>query len=900
MAIPNPPVTPNTSKLHYLLYDNTGTNAAALWHSVAEITVNSEVVGVAHVGTHVDGGTSTGSDAVVLMAGQFGGVVQALNTDGTGNLGVSIQNGNTTSGANNEDDPHSSGSTGLFVLAVRKDNPISDITDTDGDYSPIAVNSAGAIYVSGVATETTLSSAFIELSTINGNTVGLSEIVREEDGDWSTSLLDKGAYILGRRNDTASTVFTTANDSFSAIAVDQYGRVGITELGSALSVSVANSTLPCAQSGSWNVLTELNTADLDTGGGTDTQAIVGLVYAASGGSVLVSATNPLPVVGTAATEYTEGQTDPSITGVAFMWEDAGDTLASVSSTKPLPVAIITGGGTGGTASTDEAAFTAGAGSGTPMMGFATADTLSSGQVGVVGMTTARALFTTMRDDAGDSCMDGANNALRVNIVAGAGSGGTALTDNSTFTVGSTLFTPMGGTFNDAATDPTAGQGAVARITSKRGVHVNLRTAAGTEIGTSGSPIRVDPTGTTTQPVSGTVQAAQSGAWSVTNVSGTVSLPTGAATSANQSTEITSLQLLDDVVATAASAALGKLYQVGGTDGTNARILSTNTSGHVNIADGGNSITVDNGGTFAVQSAQSGTWNVTNISGTVSLPTGAATATNQSTEITSLQLLDDVVATDGSAALTKLYQVGGTDGTNAQILSTDTSGRLNVNVIGGPTGGTSSVDDSAFTPAVGSGTPLMGMADEAATDSVDEGDVGVVRMTLDRKLLTRVVGSTDANRLEVDASGRVTANLAAGTNNIGDVDVLSVPVPLSTTGNGASSAALRVTLANDSTGTVVASAGTGAFACNVACASAAVSVGASATALPASALASRRRVVIQNRDTTNSLFVGPSGVTTSSGMEIFPNFAQSFEAGPGIGLFGITTGATVDARVLELS
>jgi hypothetical protein len=41
--------------------------------------------------------------------------------------------------------------------------------------------------------------------------------------------------------------------------------------------------------------TELTTADLDTGAGTDTRAVVGLVYGASGGGVLVSATNPMPV-----------------------------------------------------------------------------------------------------------------------------------------------------------------------------------------------------------------------------------------------------------------------------------------------------------------------------------------------------------------------------------------------------------------------------------------------------------------------------------------------------------------------------------------------------------------------------------------------------------------------------
>jgi hypothetical protein len=42
-------------------------------------------------------------------------------------------------------------------------------------------------------------------------------------------------------------------------------------------------------------------------------------------------------------------------------------------------------------------------------------------------------------------------------------------------------------------------------------------------------------------------------------------------------------------------------------------------------------------------------------------------------------------------------------------------------------------------------------------------------------------------------------LAAGTNNIGDVDVLTVPAPLNLTGGGVEASALRVTLATDSTG-----------------------------------------------------------------------------------------------------
>ena len=53
----------------------------------------------------------------------------------------------------------------------------------------------------------------------------------------------------------------------------------------------------------------------------------------------------------------------------------------------------------------------------------------------------------------------------------------------------------------------------------------------------------------------------------------------------------------------------------------------------------------------------------------------------------------------------------------------------------------------------------------------------------------------------DGNGKlnINATLEAASVNIGDVDVLTVPAPLNVTGGGTESSALRVTLANDSTG-----------------------------------------------------------------------------------------------------
>lgn len=73
-----------------------------------------------------------------------------------------------------------------------------------------------------------------------------------------------------------------------------------------------------------------------------------------------------------------------------------------------------------------------------------------------------------------------------------------------------------GTFTVSGT-VTSNQGTQGTNTSPW--YINLRNNAGTEIGTSGAPVRIDPTGTTTQPIS----------------AASLPLPTGASTSANQTT-----------------------------------------------------------------------------------------------------------------------------------------------------------------------------------------------------------------------------------------------------------------------------------------------------------------------------------------------------------------------------
>lgn len=96
---------------------------------------------------------------------------------------------------------------------------------------------------------------------------------------------------------------------------------------------------------------------------------------------------------------------------------------------------------------------------------------------------------------------GGNRALNVNVVQSVGPG--ALADKGAFTEGTTPVTPIAGEYNTAPTNPASGQVAAVQITQLRALHVNLRAAAGTEIGSAAAPLRIDPTGTTVQPVNHT-------------------------------------------------------------------------------------------------------------------------------------------------------------------------------------------------------------------------------------------------------------------------------------------------------------------------------------------------------------------------------------------------------------
>jgi hypothetical protein len=80
-------------------------------------------------------------------------------------------------------------------------------------------------------------------------------------------------------------------------------------------------------------------------------------------------------------------------------------------------------------------------------------------------------------------------------------------------------------------------------------------------------------------------------------------------------------------------------------------------------------------------------------------------------------------------------------------------------------------------------------------------------------------------------------------------------------------------------------------------SAAATIGGTA-AVVAAARQSRRNLIVQNLHASQDLYVGPSGVTTSSGVKVAAGQSVGFVDFNGT-LYGIASGAGTDVRVLEI-
>jgi hypothetical protein len=351
--------------------------------------------------------------------------------------------------------------------------------------------------------------------------------------------------------------------------------------------------LAATQSGTWNVTNISGTVSLPTGAATSanqpSNIAIGASTASQTGNLefgLVTSAAPTYTTGTINGLSLDTSGNLRVTGTqSGAWsvrlqDGSGNSITSDArgSARPLAVEILDGAG---------AQITSFGGSNASVSATAAAVPGSATYLGANVGGNLTGLTAT-------------GTSLNVNITGGAGSGGTAMADSATFTFVTTQGTPAFGVFQTTATNNalTSGQAGAWQMTAQRAGFVNLRNASGTEIGTSGAPVRVDPTGTTTQPVSltsttitGTVAVTQSGTWNIGSITTLPALP------ANQSVNTAQINGVTPLMGNG----------VTGTGSQRVTIASDNTA-------------------FSVNTIQSGTWNI----GTVTTITNPVAATQSGT------------------------------------------------------------------------------------------------------------------------------------------------------------------------------------------------------------------------------------------------------------------------------
>lgn len=306
-------------------------------------------------------------------------------------------------------------------------------------------------------------------------------------------------------------------------------------------------------------------------------------------------------------------------------------VLDLTNTNPLTVAITDGsgnqitsfGGTGGTSSSFASTF--------PSTGTA---------IGATDGTNMQPLK-----------VDGSDNLLvKVNAALPAGTNviGHVITDTGsttavtgTVTVSGTVTANAGTNLNTSALALETG-GNLAAIKAD----TDKIPSQGQALAAASMPVVLTAAQITTLTPLSTVAATQSGTWNITNVSGTVSLPTGASTE-------TTLAKLPVAQASTTSGQSGPLVQ--GAVTTSAPIYTTAQTSPLSLTTGG-LLRVDASGTTVPISASS-----------LPLPTGAATSANQTNASQKTQIVDgsgNIIASTSNALNVAITSGGGSGGTSS--------------------------------------------------------------------------------------------------------------------------------------------------------------------------------------------------------------------------------------------
>lgn len=275
-------------------------------------------LGKAEDAAHASGDTgvmalAVRSDAGAMLASTDGDYVP-LTVNASGALYVTGGGGGTQYV---EDAAAAADPTGNAVILVRKDTPAATVS-ADGDNIAQRGTNYGAAYVTlldtgGSPVSVGGGTQYTEDAASAADPIGTQLILRRRDTLTAAEVSADGDVIAGNSTSKGElyvkhTDAIPVTDNSGSLTVDQPTGTNlhtvvdsgtITTITNVVHVDDNSGSLTVdgtvGISGTVTVDSELTTADLDTGAGTDTRAVVGLALAASGGALLVGSANPVPI-----------------------------------------------------------------------------------------------------------------------------------------------------------------------------------------------------------------------------------------------------------------------------------------------------------------------------------------------------------------------------------------------------------------------------------------------------------------------------------------------------------------------------------------------------------------------------------------------------------------------------
>lgn len=300
-------------------------------------------------------------------------------------------------------------------------------------------------------------------------------------------------------------------------------------------------------------------------------------------------------------------------------------------------------------------------------------------------------------------------------------------------------------------------------------------------------------------------------------------------------------------------------------------------------------------TGTVAATQSGTWNINNVSGTVSLPTGAATETTLGTRLAESTFTGRFSA---GAAASDNFSNPTTTGTLAfnMVWDGSTWDRLPGTSALGLTSNTAFINGVA--PSMGNGVSGTGVqrvtiaSDSTGTLAVTQATASNLRTQTSAEGATGSAVPANASQAGFSDGTNLRAARVYDTNTAGGTEY-TLGAILRVSSSGGSAEVTSASTDNGSTGLAVYPISkfvtTGPTVTAVTCAT-------SATAAPASTLSGRVTVTLYN-NSSSTIYIGPSTVTTSNGLPLLPgaSFTDNVEDTP---YYCRVSSGTAELRVLE--